>query len=66
MRKIISYEQFVLYYLVKNNVKLEKIIKFSFDFDEDLDKLDKYYPEENAKIYEKNKKLRQISLISRY
>ena len=57
MRKIISYEQFVLYYLVKNNVKLEKIIKFSFDFDEDLDKLDKYYPEENTKIYEKNKKL---------
>ena len=50
MRKIISYEQFVLYYLVINNVKLEKIIKFSFDFDEDLDKLDKCYPEENAKI----------------
>ena len=58
MRKIISYEQFVLYYLVINNVKLEKIIKFSFDFDEDLDKLDKYYSEENTKIYEKNKKLR--------
>ena len=58
MRKIISYVQFVLYYLVKNNVKLEKIIKFSFDFDEDLDKLDKYYSEENTKIYEKNKKLR--------
>ena len=44
-------------YLVKNNVKLENIIKFAFDFDEDLDKLDKYYPEENTKIYEKNKKL---------
>ena len=58
MRKIISYEQFVLYYLVKNNVKLENIIKFAFDFDEDLDKLDKYYSEENTKIYEKNKKLR--------
>ena len=45
-------------YLVKNNVKLENIIKFAFDFDEDLDKLDKYYSEENTKIYEKNKKLR--------
>ena len=37
-------------YLVKNNVKLEDINKFAFDFDENLDKLDKYYPEENAKI----------------
>ena len=55
-------------YLVKNNVldveegetinvKLEDINKFAFDFDEDLDKLDKYYTEENTKIYEKNKKL---------
>ena len=45
-------------YLVKNSVKPENIIKFAFDFDEDLDKLDKYYSEENTKIYEKNKKLR--------
>ena len=44
-------------HLLENNVKKENIIRFAFDFDEDLDKLDKYYPEENTKIYEKNKKL---------
>lgn len=43
-------------YLLSNNVKRENIIKFAFDFDDDIEKLDKYYPEEPTKIYSKNKK----------
>jgi len=42
-------------YLIKNNVKQKNIIKFAFDFDEDIDKLDKYYPDEETKFFEKNK-----------
>ena len=41
-------------HLLENNVKKENIIRFAFDFDEDLDKLDKYFPNEETKIYEKN------------
>ena len=43
-------------YLIENNVKKENIIRFAFDFDEDLDKLDKYFPNESTKIYESKKK----------
>ena len=43
-------------YLIENNVKKENIIRFAFDFDEDLDKLDKYFPNESTKIYESRKK----------
>lgn len=43
-------------HLLDEKVKNDNIIKFAFDFDEDIDKLEKYYPEEPTKIYKKNQK----------
>ena len=37
-------------YLINSGVKKENIICFAFDFDEDIDKLDKYLPEEQTKV----------------
>ncbi|MBE6141860.1 MAG: ATP-binding protein [Erysipelotrichaceae bacterium] len=48
-----SYLLFELFYkhLLENGVKNENIIKFAFDNDEDIDKLDNYCNEESTKIY---------------
>lgn len=43
-------------YLKSEGINDSNIIRFAFDNDEDIDKLDKYYPEEETKIYSKNKK----------
>jgi len=40
-------------YLIKSGIDKKHIIRFSFDTDEDIDKLDKYYPDEPTKIHEK-------------
>ena len=41
-------------YLLNNNVRNNQIIRFAFDNDEQIDLLEKYYPEEPTKIYDKN------------
>ena len=41
-------------YLLDNGVKEKKIIKFSFDNDEDVDLLDAFFPEEPTRIHLKN------------
>lgn len=48
-----SYLLFVLYYeyLLSIGVEDASIIRFAFDNDEDLDKLDRYFPDEPTKIY---------------
>jgi len=53
-----SYLLFNLYYdyLIENNIKKRNIITFAFDDDDDIDKLDAYYPEEPTRIFEKRKK----------
>lgn len=43
-------------YLLSQGVKERHIISFAFDFDEDIDKLEKYFPEEPTKIPVKGKK----------
>lgn len=40
--------------LIENGVKPENIIRFAFDFDEDLDKLDSFYPELDTKVKNEN------------
>lgn len=40
-------------HLIAEGVDPNNIIKFAFDYDEDIDKLDKYYPAEPTKIYSK-------------
>jgi len=40
-------------YLLKTGIKEKNIIQFAFDNDEHIDLLDKYYSEEDTKIYEK-------------
>ncbi|MCQ2742420.1 MAG: ATP-binding protein [Bacilli bacterium] len=42
-------------YLLSDGVMENNIIRFAFDVDEDIEKLDKYFPEEETKIYEKGK-----------
>lgn len=37
-------------YLLENGVKPKNIIKFAFDFDDDIDKLDSFYPELPSKV----------------
>ncbi|MCF0106611.1 MAG: ATP-binding protein, partial [Holdemanella sp.] len=53
-----SYLLFTMYfnYLIQNGVDKNHIILFSFDNDEDIDKLDIYYPEEPTRIYDRTKK----------
>lgn len=41
-------------YLINNGVKKENIIRFGFDLDEDIDKLDGFYKEVNTKIKDEN------------
>lgn len=43
-------------YLLANKVKESNIITFAFDFDEDIDKLDKYYEDEPTKVHIKGTK----------
>lgn len=38
-------------YLLNEGIKQKNIIRFAFDNDEDIDLLEKYYPEEKTKIY---------------
>mgnify|MGYP003316364772 CR=1 FL=1 len=40
--------------LIKDGIQQKNIIKFAFDNDEDLDKLDSFYKDEPTKIYYKN------------
>ena len=39
--------------LLQEGVKEANIIQFAFDFDEDIDKLDSFFPEESTKIPQK-------------
>lgn len=50
-----SYLLFNMYYkyLISIGINDKNIIRFAFDVDEDIDKLDKYYPNEETKIYDK-------------
>ena len=48
-------------YLKSTGVKDKNIIKFAFDFDEDIDKLDKYFPDEPTKIYSRGKKCYEVN-----
>ncbi len=58
-----SYLLFELYYrrLIQDGVKERNIVKFSFDVDEDIDKLDAYFPEERTRIKEKGKNAYKIN-----
>ena len=58
-----SYLLFELYYrfLIQEGVHDKNIIKFSFDVDEDVDKLDAYLPEESTKIKDKGKKSYKVN-----
>lgn len=53
-----SYLMNTIFYshLLQSGIKPNQIIKFSFDNDEDIDKLDYYLPNEPTKIYERGKK----------
>ncbi|MCR5647570.1 MAG: ATP-binding protein [Acholeplasmatales bacterium] len=50
-----SYLLFNMYYkyLISIGINDKNIIRFAFDVDDDIDKLDKYFPEEETKIYDK-------------
>ncbi|MBQ9520412.1 MAG: AAA family ATPase, partial [Acholeplasmatales bacterium] len=50
-----SYLLFNMYYkyLISTGINDKNIIRFAFDVDDDIDKLDKYFPEEETKIYDK-------------
>ena len=48
-------------YLIKNGIDETHIISFAFDNDEDVDKLDKYFPDEPTRIYEVRSKTFTIS-----
>ena len=43
-------------YLVGKGVKKENIIEFAFDFGDDIDKLDAYFPEEETRVHVKGTK----------
>ncbi len=43
-------------YLLEKGVKEEHIIEFAFDFGDDIDKLDKYFPEQETRIHIKGTK----------
>lgn len=53
-----SYLLFSMYrdYLIDSGVPAGNIITFAFDTDEDIDLLDGYYPDEETRIWDKNKK----------
>ncbi len=53
-----SYLLFTMYrdYLINSGVSEDNIITFAFDTDEDIDLLDEYYPEEDTRIWGKDKK----------
>ena len=58
-----SYLLFELYYrrLIQDGVRERNVVKFSFDVDEDIDKLDVYFPEESTRIKEKGKNVYKIN-----
>ena len=58
-----SYLLFELYYrrLIQDGVRERNVVKFSFDVDEDIDKLDAYFPEESTRIKEKGKNACKIN-----
>ena len=58
-----SYLLFELYYrrLIQDGVRERNVVKFSFDVDEDIDKLDVYFPEESTRIKEKDKNVYKIN-----
>ena len=41
-------------YLVKKGIPESNVIKFAFDSDEDIDFLERYFPDEETKIFQKN------------
>ncbi len=43
-------------YLLTQGVKEDHIISFAFDFDEDIDKLEQYFPKEPTRVHVKGKK----------
>lgn len=43
-------------YLIEKGIKKENIIEFAFDFGDDLDKLDAYFPEEETRVHVKGTK----------
>ena len=43
-------------YLLEKGIRKEQIIEFAFDFGDDIDKLDAYYPEEETRIHVKGTK----------
>lgn len=43
-------------YLINNGIDETHIVSFAFDNDEDVDKLDKYFPDEPTRIYEARSK----------
>ena len=44
-------------YLLKQGIKEENIIRFAFDDDNDIDKLDNFFKEEPTKIYDKERRI---------
>ena len=48
-------------YLINEDVSKNRIITFSFDVDEEIDILDKYFPEEETKIYQPGKKYYKVN-----
>ena len=58
-----SYLLFEIFYsyLLNLNIKQDHIIQFSFDNDEDIDKLDSYFPNEETRIKEPNKNFYYIN-----
>ena len=48
-------------YLKEKKIKEKNIIRFAFDVDEDIDLLDKYFPDEPTKIYENKKKSYKVN-----
>ncbi len=46
----------MVYYLLKKGISVSNVIEFSFDFGEDIDLLDSYFPDEDTRIHVKGTK----------